>query len=135
MILLFYEKLQILCKKRGITLSSLVRDLGLSSGNLSKWKKGGRPRAATAQKIAGYLGVSLDSLFQDEVAPVPAEGAVPPPLKLTEIQYALYHETAGVSEDTLSRILEFARFAKAEEDKRKEAAVEPSTDPHKGTKN
>ena len=37
---------------------------------------------------------------------------------MNDIQYALYHETADLSEDTLNRILEFARFAKAEEQKR-----------------
>ena len=132
---MFYEKLQSFCKKKGITLSTLIRDLGLSSGNLSKWKKGGRPRAATAQKIASYLGVSLDSLFQDEFPAASVEETAPPPQKLTETQYALYHETADVSEDTLSRILEFARFAKAEEEKRKEVAADPPNGPRKGTKN
>ena len=114
---MFYEKLQVLCQERGITPSALAKELGLSTGNLSKWKNGGRPRADTARKIAAYLNVSLDSLLQDA-----------PPLKLNDIQYALYHETAGVSDETLNRILEFARFAKAEEIKRSQAADSPAPD-------
>ena len=42
-----------------------------------------------------------------------------------DIQYALYHETADLSEDTLNRILEFARFAKAEEQKRTRSEKDP----------
>ena len=120
---MFYEKLQVLCQERGIPPSALAKELGLSTGNLSKWKNGRRPRADTARKIAAYLNVSLDSLLQD--AP-PADPA--PPLKLNDIQYALYHETAGVSDETLNRILEFARFAKAEEIKRSQAADSPAPD-------
>ena len=41
----------------------------------------------------------------------------PTGLKMNDIQYALYHETADVSDETLSRILEFARFAKEQEKK------------------
>lgn len=113
---MFYEKLQYYCKKRGVVLTNLIKELGLSTGNLSKWKSGGRPRAATGKKIADYLEVSLDDLFSD--AP-PEKALNHPALEMNDIQYALYHETADVSEDTLSRILEFARFAKAEEEKRK----------------
>ena len=108
---MFYEKLQLLCQERGITPSALAKELGLSTGNLSKWKNGGRPRADTVQKIASYLNVSMDALLQDEA-----------PQTLSDIQYALYHETAGVSAETLNRILEFARFAKAEEIKRSQTA-------------
>lgn len=109
---MFYENLQILCHSHGITLTTLAKDLGLSSGNLSKWKNGGHPRADTAQKIAAYFHVSLDALFSDGSSPSE------PPIQMNDIQYALYHETADLSEDTLNRILEFARFAKAEEQKR-----------------
>ena len=38
---MFYENLQNLCHSHGITLTTLAKDLGLSSGNLSKWKNGG----------------------------------------------------------------------------------------------
>ena len=44
---------------------------------------------------------------------------------MNDIQYALYHETADLSEDTLNRILEFARFAKAEEQKRTRSEKDP----------
>ena len=105
---MFYENLRILCAKKGISVTALVKALGLSNGNLSKWKNGGRPRADTAQKIADYLGIKLDELFKEGGEEEARE-------RYSEIRYALYHETADMSDDTLERVLEFARFAKAQE--------------------
>ena len=97
---MFYENLQSLCHSHGITLTTLAKDLG-------------------AQKIAAYFHVSLDALFSDGSSPSE------PPIQMNDIQYALYHETADLSEDTLNRILEFARFAKAEEQKRTRSEKDP----------
>ena len=33
---MFYDRLCALCKDRGISVTNMVKDLGLSSGNLSK---------------------------------------------------------------------------------------------------
>ncbi|HIV18847.1 MAG TPA: helix-turn-helix transcriptional regulator [Candidatus Merdivicinus intestinigallinarum] len=104
---MFYDRLCALCKDRGISITNMVKELGLSSGNLSKWKNGGAPRSDTLQKLADYLGVTADVLLYDN----------PTGLKMNDIQYALYHETTDVSDETLSRILEFARFAKEQEKK------------------
>lgn len=106
---MFYDRLCAICKEKGVLITNMVKELGLSSGNLSKWKNGGAPRANTLQKLADYLGVTADVLLYDN----------PPGLKMNEIQYALYHETSDVSDETLSRILEFARFAKEQEKKGK----------------
>ena len=102
---MFYDNLCRLCEGRGLTVTKLVTNLSLSSGNLSKWKNGGVPRANTLQKIAEYLKVSADALLSD----------FPEEKKADSIRYALYHETADVSEDTLKQILAFARFAKKQE--------------------
>ena len=106
---MFYDRLCAICRQKKLPVTNLVKDLGLSSGNLSKWKNGGQPRAGTLQKIADYLEVTTDSLLCNELDSS----------RMTDIQYALYHETADVSEETLSRILEFARFAKEQEKKRR----------------
>ena len=108
-IFVFYDKLCEICREKGISVTNMVKELGLSSGSLSKWKGGGSPRADTLKKIAGYLGVTTDTLLKD----------APDSTRMSDIQYALYHETAGVSEETLSRILEFARFAKEQEKKKR----------------
>ncbi len=109
---MFYQNLQFLCTQKGKTVSGLVKELGLSSGNLSKWKNGGQPRSDTAQRIADYLEVTIDTLFREDGRDIPN-------VEKDDIRYALYHETADMSEDTLEKVLEFARFAKEQEKKKR----------------
>lgn len=109
---MFYQNLQFLCTQKGKTVSGLVKELGLSSGNLSKWKNGGQPRSDTAQRIADYLEVTIDTLFREDGRDIPN-------VEKDDIRYALYHETADMSEDTLAKVLEFARFAKEQEKKKR----------------
>lgn len=65
---LFYENLQRACDERKIPVTNLVAELGLSSGNLSSWKKGNKPRSDTLLKIAERLGVSVNYLLGDDSA-------------------------------------------------------------------
>ena len=65
-IFVFYDRLCAICRQKKIPVTNLVKDLGLSSGNLSKWKNGGQPRAGTLQKIADYFSVSVDTLLTGE---------------------------------------------------------------------
>ena len=60
---MFYENLQNLCHSHGITLTTLAKDLGLSSGNLSKWKNGGHPpgrhRPENRRLLSRFFGCSF----------------------------------------------------------------------------
>lgn len=60
---MFYENLQKICEAKGVTVTALVEELGLSSGNLSKWKSGNNPRSATLLKLAEKLDVSVNYLL------------------------------------------------------------------------
>ena len=56
---MFYEKLLQICDVKNISVTKLVEELGLSSGNLTKWKSGGKPRSDTLIKITERLGVPV----------------------------------------------------------------------------
>ena len=60
---MFYYKLLQLCKQKNITITALVGELGMSTGNLSKWKNGGVPKMDTVTKFAEYFSVSTDYFF------------------------------------------------------------------------
>lgn len=68
---MFYERLKEICANKGVKITVLIDDLGMSSGNLSSWKKGNTPRASTIDKIADYLGVSSDYLLGRSDDPLP----------------------------------------------------------------
>ncbi len=69
---MFYDNLKSLCKANGTNVTRLIGELGLSSGNLSGWKKGIMPKSDTLVKLADYFGVSTDYLLgkvQKEIHP------------------------------------------------------------------
>lgn len=66
----FYEKLEILCKNRGITVTALANELGFSSSAGTTWKKSkGMPRNSTIKKITDYFEIPV-TYFSDETVEV-----------------------------------------------------------------
>lgn len=63
---MFYERLQDLCKKRNTSVSRMLQDLELSTGNTGNWKKGQLPKGDALAKIADYLGTSIDYIVFGE---------------------------------------------------------------------
>ena len=57
-----YDRITELCKAKGVSGSRMCLDLGLSKSTLSDIKSGRKKgiSTTTAQKMAAYLGVSVD---------------------------------------------------------------------------
>ncbi len=72
---MFYDRFIELCNKKGIKPTPLVVSLGLSSSNVSQWKKGSIPRPEVLQKLSDYFNVSISYLMLgEEEKPVPNDG-------------------------------------------------------------
>lgn len=63
-----YDRIQALCKSKGVSGSRMCLDLGLSKSTLSDMKSGRKSGVSmqTAQKISGYFGISVDELYGGE---------------------------------------------------------------------
>lgn len=61
-----YEIIEKLCNEKGISITSLCKQVTGSSGNLSTWKKG-YMRSDYLKKVADILGVSADQLLDRNV--------------------------------------------------------------------
>lgn len=63
-----YERIQFLCKSKGVSPSKMCLDLGLSKSTMSDMKSGRKNGVSitTAQKIASYFGISVDELYGNE---------------------------------------------------------------------
>ena len=63
-----HERIQELCKSKGVSGSRMCLDLGMSKSTLSDLKSGRKKgvTAETAQKIASYLGVTVEYLLGEE---------------------------------------------------------------------
>lgn len=62
----FYDKFIELCRSKGVKPTPLVLKMGLSSSNVSQWKKGSTPRPEVLQKFAEYFNVSVEYLLTGE---------------------------------------------------------------------
>lgn len=62
----FYEKVNELCIKNGMSITALAMELGFSKGTPTNWKKMTKPpRAENVKKIADYFGVD-PAYFSEE---------------------------------------------------------------------
>lgn len=60
---MFYKIFCDLCEMRNIPKTKVLADIGLSTGNLNKWKKGGSINSDTIIDIANYFNVSIDYIL------------------------------------------------------------------------
>lgn len=102
---MFFDVLQQLCDEKGISVSALLDSLGMSRGNMGRWKNGLDPKAGTKKKIAEALGVDR-SVFDTE-KPATGEGNG---LGFDDFTYALHNETKKLTEENKQKLLEMAKF-------------------------
>ncbi len=88
---MFWERFYGLCLKRGKKPNPVGKEIGLSSGIISKWKAGGIPNGETLMKLSRYFDVSIDYLLglspqieiqETDVEPVVWDGALKDRIKL-----------------------------------------------------
>lgn len=66
---MFFERVTELCQKKGISLSTAAKEIGLSNSAITYWKRGAVPKASTVQKLADYFGVTVDYLLGNTESP------------------------------------------------------------------
>ena len=57
------EKIESLCKSRGITIAKLEKECGIGNGTIARWDKS-FPRTDNLKKVADFLGVSIEFLLE-----------------------------------------------------------------------
>lgn len=55
-----YERIKLLCRKKGITIKKMCEDIGIANQVTGKWKNGADVKETTLIKIANYLETSID---------------------------------------------------------------------------
>ena len=63
---MFYQKIQVLCKKAGTTPTALCKELKLITSMVTRWRNGTKPHIDTLQKIADYFSISVKELISDD---------------------------------------------------------------------
>lgn len=104
-----YERIQSLCKNKGVSGSRMCLDLGLSKSTMSDLKYGRTKgmSAVTAQKMAAYLGVTVGYLLGEEEEkekPTTQEGD-----ELSMDMQELVERIKMLPEDKVQLLLQLAR--------------------------
>lgn len=102
----FYNNFISLCNKINKTPSKVVLEIGLKKSAVTRWKSGGNPTDATAQKIADYFGVSVSELTGEgqKEKPTAISGGELDPLKKEA-----WDLIQGMDNETLERFIKVAK--------------------------
>ena len=119
-ILVNLENLFTLLQPRGIS-KKLSEATGISSGNISDWKKGrSKPTAEALTLIADYFDVSVDYLLgrepSSETKKDGSAEALPPDTALTPSQKQLVEFAESLTEEEVEKVLSYIRFVLSERD-------------------
>lgn len=71
---MFWEKYVELCTRVGKTPNAVAKEIEISSGTVSFWKKGKQPQALTLAKVANYFNVPVE-YFCEETKKDPSQMA------------------------------------------------------------
>ena len=104
-----FTRIEALCAEKSIRPGRLCSDLGLSRSLMTDLKKGRKKtvNAETAQKIAGYFGVSVGVLLGQEGASAP-QGDV-----LDAVDVAFYGDFKELNEDEKETVRDMVRLMRA----------------------
>jgi transcriptional regulator with XRE-family HTH domain len=64
---ILFEQVLRLCKKKGITICKLERELNMGNGTIRKWRASS-PRLDKIERVAAYFGTTVDALLKPNKA-------------------------------------------------------------------
>lgn len=96
-----FARIEELCEKKGIRPGRLCDELGLSRGLMTDLKMGRKKtvNAETAQKIAGFMGVSVGYLLGQEESDI-----------LDQVDVAFYGDFKELNEDEKETVRDMVRL-------------------------
>lgn len=61
---MFYDNLVMECERQGVHITPLLKELGVSTGSLGPWKRGGNVNSDVLLRLSERLGVTTDYLLK-----------------------------------------------------------------------
>lgn len=104
-----YETIKSLCERKGVSVSAMCLNLGMTKSTMSDLKSGRKKSLSseTLTRIADYLCVSVDYLLTGEEK-TPAESGERA-ISYDDFTYAMQNEAAELTEDDKALLLSMAR--------------------------
>lgn len=96
----FAQNLKNIMQKRNKTQSDLVKDLSFRQATVSDWLNGKKyPRMDKVEKLANYLGVSINELLMQSVSEPPI-----PEIQLTDQEKSMIKKYRQLNTDGKNRV-------------------------------
>ena len=113
---MFYDRLKEICDAKGTTPTTVAKAIGISTGNVSRWKNGVNPKLPILRKLSDYLEVPIEALTGE---PMPEGDARVIHAKEREIfrenGVSVFLDAGNkLSKDDLDDIIEFIKFKQRE---------------------
>lgn len=70
---MLYDKVKAVCKGKGVSVGKMEKDLEFSNGSICKWNEN-EPSVGKVQKVADYLGITVDELLAGTTEAAGEEG-------------------------------------------------------------
>ena len=120
-----YKKIEDLCNKKGINITQMCSQAGVSRGSLTDLKSG-RSKTLTNSalvKIARFFNVSTDYLngLDDFKETMQKENPTD-----TDIKYAIFNTTDNITDEMLDEVKQFAELVKLREEKKRRDKIKQS---------
>lgn len=61
---MFYDSFGKICEVKGVTRTRAIKQIGISKGNLSNWKKGREPENEIKKSIVDFFGITIAELTE-----------------------------------------------------------------------
>lgn len=114
-----YERIEQLCARNGINVTTMCREAGVSRGNLTDLKMGRQTglSAKNTAKIASYFNVSVDYLLYGKETEAPTSGERS--ISDDDIKFALFGGDGEITDAMFEEVRQFAKFIKDREAQKK----------------
>ena len=113
-----YDRIETLCKKHNVSITTVCRQSGASRASLSDLKAGRKQSlsAETLSKLAGWFNVSVDYLLGNENTPTDAHGRT---VSQEDIKFALFGGDGEITDEMFQEVCNFAAYVKRREEEKK----------------
>lgn len=105
---MFWDNFIFYCAKNNKAPNTVAKELNLSSGSITAWKNGVKPRLTTLSKIADYFDITIEDLTNGEkekAAPISGNG-------LSEIQQRMIDWVMSATPEQLQSLYDFLQKTK-----------------------
>lgn len=102
---MFYDTLLALCDQNNTTVTTVIKELNMSTSKGTAWKNGTIPNGKILTLLANYFGVSVDYLLGNDAVNINGE-------PLTELQKEVLCELKNVSAEDTEKIKDYIRLIK-----------------------